>query len=181
MRLNASAANVTCAIETIMNCREAEELIFAARDGALDEIRRAALAQHLEQCAACRAMQAELEVAAKSWRTADSAVNLPAVEIEWHAIRRRMRGDHPAGGSAAARWLRPRWWSLATATAAVVALAVFVGPRWFQPAPAVAAHDAGYVSYVVVENTSAATMVYEDAESGWLVVWVSDDGGSAGT
>src|SRR5688572_27431365 len=112
-----------------MNCREAEPLIFAARDGALDENRRAALAGHLGQCPACRAMAAELEAAAVSWRAADGAATLPAVEVEWHAIRRRIRGEQPERESTfvGAGGLRRLWWSLATAAAAV-ALAVFVTP-----------------------------------------------------
>ena len=165
-----------------MTCREAEPLIFAARDGALDELRRAALAEHLGQCAACRAMQAELEDAATSWHAADAVIKTPAVEVEWHAIRRRIRGDQTGTVTTAARWLRPLWWSLATATgAAALAMAIFAGPRWFQPGSTGATSGSGYVSYVVVENTSDATMVYEDEQSGWLVVWVSDDSGSAGT
>jgi anti-sigma factor RsiW len=163
-----------------MNCREAENLIFAARDGALDQNQRAALASHLTQCPACRAMPAELETAAVSWRAADATARVPAIEVEWHAIRRRIRGETPEAALAGARWLRPLLWGV-SAAAAALALTFLTNPARFRPAPATAARDAGYVSYVVVENTSAATMVYEDEQSGWLVVWVSDDGESTGT
>jgi anti-sigma factor RsiW len=167
-------------LQTAMNCREAENLIFAARDGALDQNQRAALASHLTQCPACQAMQAELESAAVSWRAADAATRVPVVEREWHAIRRRIRADEPAAASSSGRWLRPALWGFAAAAAAL-AFALFVSPRWLPQDSTATSGDAAYVSYVKVFNTSAETMVYEDAESGWLVVWVSDDGASTGT
>lgn len=157
-----------------MNCREAESLIFAARDGALGEPQRATLAEHLGRCPACRELQATLDAAANAWRSADAGVPVPVVETEWHAIRRRIRAEQPDSASTTAWWRRPMWLGLTTATAAL-ALGLWVGPRWFQAEPTLAPRDAAYVSYVKVFNTSDETMVYEDAESGWLVVWVTDD------
>jgi anti-sigma factor RsiW len=159
-----------------MTCREAETLIFAARDGALVESQRASLAEHVAHCEACRRLQAELATAAGVWRARDAAVRVPAVEVEWHAIRRRIRGEVLETTTATAwkRWLRPLAWSFSTAAAALM-LAVFVAPDWFRSQPTTARPDSSYVSYVQVFNTSDEAMVYEDAESGWLVVWVAND------
>jgi hypothetical protein len=125
-------------------------------------------------------MQVELEAAATAWRSADAATSVPVVEVEWHAIRRRIRGEAPEAASGPARWLSPLLWTMSTATAAL-ALAMFVVPRWFQEGSPVVSRDSAYVSYVKVFNTSDETMVYEDAESGWLVVWVSSGEPSSGT
>jgi anti-sigma factor RsiW len=163
-----------------MNCREAETLIFAARDGALDDTRRAALALHVAQCPACREVQAELENAATAWRAADHAAGVPAVEAEWHAIRRRIRGGTASPETATGAWRLPSWLGIA-ATLAVVAFAAVFGTRWFRTDVADPLADPGYVSYVVVHNTSDTTMVYDDAESGWLVVWVANEGETSGS
>jgi anti-sigma factor RsiW len=158
-----------------MNCREAESLIFAARDGALDETRRAALAVHVAQCRACHEIQSELATAATSWRSADASAKVPAIEVEWHAIRRRIRGEsQTAPVAGVARWWRPVF--LGVGAAAALAFGAMLAPRWLGQEP-----DAeNYVSYVVVHNTSDDTMVYEDAESGWLVVWVPNETAGSG-
>jgi len=163
-----------------MNCHDAESLLFAERDGTLDESRRASLAAHVAGCASCQALQAELAQSAVAWRAADAAVATPDIDREWHAIRRRIRNDAPAGGRAALGQ-RP-WWVSVGAVTALVAIAAMFGTRWFRTD----VHDpmanwAGYTSYVVVHNATDSTMVYEDQQSGWLVVWVGDTAESSGS
>lgn len=161
-----------------MNCRDAEKLIFAERDGALTETQRAALAKHLDDCAACRSVPTELAAATNAWRRAGAAASVPTVEIEWHAIRRRIRGEESASTETSG-WRRPLGWSLAAAAA--IALAAFVGPRWWQSHGAASTDDWAYVSFVEVHGSTESTMVYEDQQSGWLVVWVGDTDTSLGT
>lgn len=162
-----------------MNCRDAEPLILVERDGALDTSQRAALAAHVARCPACRAMQEELTHAVAAWRQRSAAVPVPAVEQEWHAIRRRLRGAHEPVISEM-RWKRPAWWSV-TAAAAVIVIAALLGPSWFGTTAPESERDWAYVSYVEVQNPTDSTMVYEDPQSGWLVVWVGDAPAVAGS
>lgn len=162
-----------------MHCHEAEELMFAARDRALPDLQRAALEQHVAGCASCRQAQAQLDEAASAWRVADAAVATPAVDREWYAIRRRLRAGVGATDTARrAWWSAPRWLAVGSAAVAAAVALVFglrLGDRETaegglivqQPTP-------GYVSYVVVYNSTESTMVYEEPETGWLLVWVGD-------
>src|SRR6187549_930473 len=114
-----------------MNCREAQPHIFAERDGALDDLRRAALDGHLAQCDACRRIRDDLTAALTSWRADVNRVAVPDVEREWHAVRRRIRGGAETG---AARSARPRrnlftWIAVPVGAAAALAFALFVSPQ----------------------------------------------------
>jgi len=161
-----------------MNCPDAEPLLFLARDGALDESRRRALAAHLEQCPDCRAAAAALAEAAEAWRRGSAVVPTPVIEKEWHAIRRRIRaGEEPASASGA--WWRPAVLSLAGAAA--IALVALFGNRGAGTEFSTPDRDSTYVSYVAVYGGAENTMVYEDPNSGWLVVWVGDTTQAQGT
>src|SRR5690606_28996613 len=155
--------------EQMINCREAESLLFAGRDGALDEDRRAVLAEHLQRCPACRATEAALAGPAEAWRRAHAAVPAAAVEPEQQASRRRIRaGDAPQ--TSPARWARPLGVSLAAA--AILTVAAWLAPHWLQRDSSTPGREWTYVSYVTVETASDAAMVYEDPDTGWLLVWV---------
>jgi predicted anti-sigma-YlaC factor YlaD len=160
-----------------MNCRAAERLISAERDGTLSPTERAALEAHVAGCATCRQARETLATAAASWRARDAAVATPDPERAWHDIRRQMRG-----GGAVARPVRARWWVRAlwtgvpTLGAAALALVVWTRGRLPVVDPEVAA--ASWAQFVEVDgSTSAATVMIDDA-SGWVVVWAGEAEGT---
>lgn len=158
-----------------MNCREAEKWIAIEREGALGDSRRAALDAHLSSCASCREQRAELAAAVQTWKAADAKVELPNVETEWHAIRRRMRNTEKPSVAWFPGWLAP---ALGVAAIAVIAL-VIAGPWTFSPD--VPSATVARAEYVEVADESASTLVYVDEESGWLVVWAVSPTAEAGT
>src|SRR2546425_49103 len=110
-----------------MNCRQAEPQIFAERDGALDNSQRAALAQHIAECAACRRLREDFTVTIEAWRVTVQQVRVPDAELEWQRLRREIRGG---AGSKSAATMRNRvtWFALPLAAAAALAIVYFVRP-----------------------------------------------------
>lgn len=148
-----------------MNCRSAENHLFAERDGALDSTQRAALTEHVAHCATCRAQRDRLAAAIESWRAATQAVTPPDPLREWESLRRQIRGgvgwDRPVNR----RTLLP-WLTLPLGAAAAVALAVFVNsPAPSPETPRVARSEAVEVS------AGDGSVVFVDDKSGWVVIW----------
>ncbi len=159
-----------------MNCREAQELIFADRDGAPDN-GRAALESHLAHCAGCRQVRANLAAALDDWRDAAEKVAVPDVEREWHAVRRRIRGGAQAG---AVTTTPPRrqlfaWLALPLGAAAALALALYISPPRPDSTLPVLPLDVASAESVEAPGNNASTMVIVDDKSGWLIVWASDE------
>ncbi len=167
-----------------MNCTRSHHLLSAERDHALGAGERADLEQHLAGCAECRQFRTRLDKAVAGWRADVAARPAPDAERAWQDIRREIRagaaGDSVTGlprGAFQSR-ARPQWrsgrWSLsvgALGAAAVIALSVWglrrPGPDVFAP---VALNEGSSVEYVEVPE-NAASMVFVDDESGWVVVW----------
>ena len=157
-----------------MNCREAQSQLFAERDGSLDLLRRAALDSHIANCGGCQRVREDLTAALAAWHNEVNRAMIPNAELEWHAVRRRIRGGPDTG---AARVSRPRrnlfaWIAVPLGTAAAVAVALFVSPQTSSTSTQVA-HIARANS-VEVPGNNATTMVFVDEKSGWLFVWASD-------
>lgn len=161
-----------------MNCREAQNQIFAERDGALAETERAALVSHVAQCGGCRQLREDLASALTHWKTTAQTIAVPDAEREWHAVRRKIRGGVEAGEVR----LTPRrptlltWLTAPLAAAAALALALFISLPDNRPAHegvSPATHLARADS-VEVSGRAASTSVYVDDKSGWLIVWASD-------
>lgn len=157
-----------------MNCREAQDQIFAERDGAPDESRRAALDGHVAQCRDCRRIRDDLTAAFAMWRTDADRVTVPDAELEWHAVRRQIRG-----GAGTATETRPRWsfswFAVPLGAAAALALALYVAPsRPGAVEPDATATHVASAESIEVSGNNASTMVFVDDKSGWLVVWASD-------
>ena len=160
-----------------MNCRDAEPLLFAERDGALTSEERAALAQHVAACPACRRACADLAAANAALRTAAANVAVPDADREWQVLRQRLTAQSPR--RVGARRLAPvAWIGLSLAAAAALALAFLGGHRPFGGNPDAA--DLARAEFVEVKDSSASTMVYVDQESGWLVVWAVPDSSAKG-
>jgi anti-sigma factor RsiW len=162
-----------------MNCREAESLLLAERDGGLSAPQRADLAQHVTSCPACRQLRADLTVAMSAVRSEAARVRVPDIEQEWQSLRTKLRATR--GAPAKRRPLAPViWFGAPLAAAAALALGYFSlrpPPRQVEIAPPLA--DLARADFVEVADADASTMVYVDKDSGWLVVWAVDE--AAGT
>lgn len=158
-----------------MNCRSAQPLLLAERDGVLTPAQHAELAAHLAACASCRQFRAELAAALDAVRADTQAVPLPDIDAEWRAVQAKINGAAAAPSSRPAkRRLAPvLWFSAPLAAAAAVALAFFVNRPVPTELPAMTDNGelAAHADYVEVADPNASPIVYTDKESGWLVVW----------
>ncbi len=160
-----------------MNCREAQDQIFAERDGAPNDNRRAALATHVAECAGCRQMRDNLAAALGMWRTEVEKVTVPDAEREWYAVRRRIRGGVAAGTETTTARSRRiiSWVAVPIGAAAALAVALFVSPPKSEIAdPGAAVTHVASAESIDVPSNTASTTVFVDDKSGWLVVWASD-------
>lgn len=158
-----------------MNCRSAQPLLLAEKDGVLTSAQHAELASHVASCTVCCAFRTELAVALDTLRVEAQATPLPDIDAEWRAVQAKINA--PSNASAARREKRRLapvvWISAPLATAAAVALAFWVG----RPVPSgeltntTGAEFAARADYVDVADPNATPIVYSDKESGWLVVW----------
>lgn len=158
-----------------MNCRSAQRLLSAERDGALATHEHADLAAHLAQCAGCRQARAVVAGAVESWRKKVAAIEVPDAERAWQDIRREIRTTQPEKSRGA--WGFPRW-TLPLGAAAALALAAVVSLNRnssdLDPVRTIARAQSAQAHFVEVP-TDASSVVYVDGESGWLVVWAVDD------
>lgn len=173
-----------------MNCRDSENLILAERDGELTSDQRAALSAHLGACPACRQFQQELNAALDLLKADAAAVSVPDVDEAWRDVQARI---HAPRATKPVR-LAPIVW-LSAPLAAVAALAlVFLVNRPAAPTSAAqvastapvptatiasAPYDPSVIAgadFVETDNPNASTLVYVDKDSGWLVVWIADNG-----
>jgi len=154
-----------------MNCRAAQRLLSADRDGALAPPERAGLDEHVRACAGCRQFQVTLAEAAADLQAAAAQVKVPYEERAWQDIHRAIRAGRP---TATRSWWAPVRWALpigaAAALAAVVAFVPIGGDDEAAPAPAAVAR----AEFVEVPNNSSS-VVYVDDQSGWLVVWAASE------
>jgi anti-sigma factor RsiW len=152
-----------------MNCREAEHQIFAERDGALETTQRAALASHLDGCAACRRLQQNFAITVEVWRAELTSAKLPDAELEWQKLRREIRGG--AGSSRQVRRRHPGWFAIPLAAAAAIAAALFVNHD--TETPIETTQSVARAGAKAAEG--ASTVVFVDEKSGWTFVVAADD------
>ncbi|MBI2512799.1 MAG: zf-HC2 domain-containing protein [Opitutae bacterium] len=158
-----------------MNCRGAQPLLLAERDGVLTPAQHAELASHVAACASCRQFRADLAAAMDAVKADAAAAPLPDIEAEWRAVQAKLDG---AAANTAPRAAKRRiapvvWFGAPLAAAAAVALAFLVNRS---PTPSAAALNgdtevAAHADYVEVADPNATPIIYTDKESGWLVVW----------
>lgn len=156
-----------------MNCRSAQRLLSAERDGAPATSERAALGSHLAECAECRRFKAMVTEAADTWRASTAQVPVPDVELAWQAVRREIRSSGPAEGRSAP-WLS-RWALPIGAAAVLAAVAVVVGPRLQQGTAATGATPTVAMAKSDETPGGGSSVVYVDDKSGWVVVWAVDE------
>jgi anti-sigma factor RsiW len=149
-----------------MNCPEARSLLSASRDGPPPP-GADALSAHLAACPGCRRLQEDLRAGFASWTESARSVAVPAADEMWRDVRSALhRGSTP---------VRPAWVRVGLPLAAAAAVAVLlVQSPWRQASNTTESHLA-QVNFVVPGTPGASTLVYEDSESGWLVVWTAEN------
>jgi len=152
-----------------MNCREIEPLLLAERDGALTSEQRAALEQHVAACPACQQLRIRLNAALDTFRSDAATVSVPDIETEWRTLRAQLQSEHAK--PAKKRPLAPVIW-FGTSLAAAAALTFAYLGRPAQPAPATAIAQAASAEAGAAD---IPTIAYVDQESGWLVVWATNE------
>ena len=163
-----------------MSCREFAPSLSELVDGGLPRDARAKLEAHLEACADCRALLADLK---RVKAAARALPKMAAPESVWQNVRAGLDADgghadnrRPATVLTSARW---RWRGLTgLAAAAVVVLAVTAGTYYMTrpatpltPAPPVAAHETAAPTVQSVEaEIDEAAQHYQKAIAGLEVV-----------
>jgi predicted anti-sigma-YlaC factor YlaD len=169
-----------------MNCGKAQRWLSARRDGVLAEARARRLDAHLQDCPACREVAAALGAVTQRLQGRPSPAG-PTPEVAWADVQRalRLQADaplrEPFGSRAYSPWAR--WARIAAALVVLGAgAALFNFLRGGSGSVGVAnAAPATQVLRVTTGLADAPTMVYEDHETGWTVVWVlpPEDGNHA--
>ncbi|MDP3072135.1 MAG: zf-HC2 domain-containing protein [Opitutaceae bacterium] len=158
-----------------MNCREVQSELFADTEDTPANARRAAVAAHVAHCAACQRVRDDLTAALTAWRSDVAKVSIPDAELEWHAVRRRIRGGGvPASSGSWQKWTA--WLGLPLAVAAAAAL-IFVARPVQITAPILPIGEFAHAENIEAPGRDASTMVFVDDQSGWLIVWASDSAG----
>lgn len=161
-----------------MNCRACESLLLRECDGALTPAEHTALSAHLAGCAVCRNFKSRLDEIPDLVRADAAAVPVPDAAMAWRRLQSHLQ-VRPARPRR--RSVNPLWWVGAPLAAAAAVAFAFISQLPSRPASAPKAAAAGpaapavtQVDYVEAGDPNAATMVYVDKPSGWLVVWASD-------
>lgn len=157
-----------------MNCREAENLLLAERDGVLTPAQHAALGGHIATCAACRTLQADLAEAMETLRADATGVPVPDADEEWRLLQVEMRArqqHRSAAGNSVVKWF-----GAPLAAAAALALAFYAGRATaLRPADEIILPVEARAEFVELADASATPIVFRDEESGWLVVWAESN------
>jgi predicted anti-sigma-YlaC factor YlaD len=155
-----------------MNCRSAQPLLSAERDGALAFRERADLEAHVAGCAECRRFQATLAATGEQLRAAAARVVVPDEVRAWQDIQREIRLSKP---EAARPWWNVVRWAVPLTGVAALAMVAFISPDLTDDDDAMP--TVARAEYVEVGG-DASSMVYVDDKSGWLVVWAEPAGKS---
>ena len=161
-----------------MKCEHAQEWLSRDMDGELDARAKAELDQHVAGCAGCQAAVAAWRQAGELLRT--EAVAAPPAEVMAADVLRAIRLAQPEGEPG---WMagRMKWAGMAVGLFLLgAALWGMLGTRMAMVE--VAANVAApMVESAEAELPGASVMVYEDAESDTVVIWlmVADNGEKA--
>jgi len=154
-----------------MNCRKAQKWLSLELDGELSPSRKRALEAHLMSCAACRQVREEWGGLRDTFRAREVPAGLTA-EAAWADVRRAIR---TAGETAPERaWWTPgmRWIAAAAAVLILAGVGVMTFKKEAVPEVAIVPPDGGRVEWVETGLPGASPMVYEDIESGLVIIWV---------
>lgn len=165
-----------------MNCRKARKWISLDMDGELSVGRKEQLYNHIRRCGSCNEVRDRWLSLGDHLRRRISAPTQTA-EAAWADVRRTIRLSREDEAKTPAPWLGLSLrWAAAALSVLVVAVAVAVGLRFRAgegSTPALARAPASTVEWVETGLPKASTMVYEDQESGLVVIWVQEQNGGA--
>ena len=156
-----------------MKCLKAQEWLSREMDGELSPSRKNKLDSHLAACPACRDVRERWAALRGQFQVREVPPGATA-EAAWADVRRAIRTQRPDAGAPESRgWagVGLRW---AYAAAALVLLGVFGVVTLRKPAgpELAAAPEGGRVEWVETGLPGASPMVYEDIESGLVIIWV---------
>ncbi|HXF82679.1 MAG TPA: hypothetical protein VNN19_08005 [bacterium] len=156
-----------------MSCREARDVVLEALTGAVAPDVRLRLNRHLEACARCRLEAGIYEDVAGALRSSPEPRLPPGHWEEFMArLDRALQADRRRPAARISRWLRvPRHaWSVAVATAALIAALVFSLPE--APSPPPAAQPSGPVGLPVLHPYVTESIIRAQPAMGTsLAVW----------
>ena len=157
-----------------MNCAKSEELLSRAMDGELPAAELREFEAHLGSCPRCAALRDE-------WARYSALLREPVAPVQtaeamWADVQRAIRRQREDGREEASvfGW-RLRWAGVIIALVLLGAYGVGLGLRK-QSARVVESAAAGKpaeVEFVETDVPGASALVYEDAETGWMVIWVA--------
>ncbi len=150
--------------------REAEALLFAERDRPLIEAERRQLEQLLAAHPELRETRATLAAAAEAWRARTAAAPTPDSLRAWQDLQRTLRETKAAPPQK--RWPALLAWSALPLAAAVLVL-IFSPFNSNVPSAPASSTQLARADFVEAGDATAATVVYVDQQSGWLIVWAS--------
>jgi len=161
-----------------MNCNESQQLLSRMLEHELAPEQDSLLAAHLQSCAACREFQVTLQGLSLDFQAEIDSIAMPNAEQEWMLLQSRLQSTAQTL-PARQRRLAPLLWLGAPLAAAAALAFIFITPshepKAGEPNPDVAlAAVTTQVDYVETGDPDAATMIYVDKQSGWLVVWATD-------
>jgi len=162
-----------------MNCEKAQKWISLGMDGELSPRRAARLHEHLEACSMCRrALHVWASVGVQMRERHVPVMRTP--EAVWADVQRAIRHDREEREETKEAWVlgAPLRWAATTLLIMILGSGLFLT---FQKSPAgMAQAGATGVEFVETGLPDAAPMVYEDAESGWTVIWIVEANGKEG-
>jgi predicted anti-sigma-YlaC factor YlaD len=167
-----------------MNCEKTRKWISLDLDGELSPRRAARLHAHLDGCPICRRARNEwVSVGVQMRERRMPAMQTP--EAAWADVRRAIHNAQEERGETEKAWVlgAPLRWAVTMLLSMILGAGLFMT---FQKSPAgMTRAGAMQVEFVETGLPNATPMVYEDAKSGWTIIWIVEangkEGGHAGT
>ena len=159
-----------------MNCEKAQKWISLEMDGELAPLRSIRLQAHLETCPNCLKIRDEWASVGIRMRGRQISV-LKSPEAAWADVRRAIRNDQEERYETEEAWFigAPLRWAAAALLVMILGSGLFL--NFQKGAVGMARAGATEVEFVETGLPDATPMVYEDAESGWTVIWVVEANG----
>ncbi|MBU1910746.1 MAG: zf-HC2 domain-containing protein [Verrucomicrobia bacterium] len=162
-----------------MNCRKARKWISLDMDGELSVGRKEHLYNHIRRCGSCNALRDRWLSLGDRLR---SRVGTPVqtAEAAWADVCRTIRLEKREEAWLPGLLVGLSWRWAATVVSMLVLGAALGTGIWFRSGrawPMIARAPASVVEWVETGLPKASTMVYEDQESGLVVIWVVEQNG----
>ena len=162
-----------------MNCEKAQKWISLEMDGELSPRRAVRLQAHLGICPGCQKTRDEWVSVGVRMRERNVPI-LKSPEAAWADVRRAIRSDQEERYETEEAWAggAPLRWAAAALLVMILGSGLFLTLQ--KGTVGMARAGATEVEFVETGLPDATPMVYEDAESGWTVIWVVEANGKKG-